>query len=41
MSDVILGALVGYVSALILWPRHELARTQAAGSSGDARADAG
>jgi membrane-associated phospholipid phosphatase len=29
MSDVLLGALVGYVSALILWPRRGLAGTQA------------
>jgi membrane-associated phospholipid phosphatase len=36
MSDVILGALVGYVSVLILWPRQALAGSAAAGSSGDA-----
>jgi len=30
MSDVILGALVGYVSALILWRRSRLVGTQAA-----------
>ena len=29
MSDVLLGALVGYVGALILWPRRGLAGTQA------------
>jgi hypothetical protein len=38
---VILGALVGYVSALILWPRHEPARTQATGSSEEAKAGTG
>jgi len=38
MSDVLLAALVGYVSALIVWPRGGLAGTQAAGSSGDAHA---
>jgi membrane-associated phospholipid phosphatase len=38
MSDVLLAALVGYVSALILWPRRGLVGTQAAGSSGDAEA---
>jgi membrane-associated phospholipid phosphatase len=32
MSDVILAALVGYISVLILWPRHGLAGTHAAGS---------
>ena len=36
MSDVILAALVGYVSALILWRRRGLAGTQAGASSGDA-----
>jgi membrane-associated phospholipid phosphatase len=29
MSDVLLAALVGYASTLILWPRHGLAGTQA------------
>jgi membrane-associated phospholipid phosphatase len=33
MSDVLLAALVGYVTTLILWPRRGLAGTQAAGPS--------
>jgi membrane-associated phospholipid phosphatase len=41
VSDVILAALVGYVSTRILWPRHGLARTQAAGSSEDAKSRTG
>jgi membrane-associated phospholipid phosphatase len=32
MSDVILAALVGYISVLIVWPPRGLARTQAADS---------
>jgi membrane-associated phospholipid phosphatase len=35
-SDVLLAALVGYFSTLILWPRRGLAETQAAGLSGEA-----
>jgi membrane-associated phospholipid phosphatase len=38
MSDVLLAALVGYVSALVLWPRRGLVGTQTAGSAGDADA---
>jgi membrane-associated phospholipid phosphatase len=38
MSDVVLAALVGYGSALILWPRRGLAGAQAAGSCVDANA---
>jgi membrane-associated phospholipid phosphatase len=38
MSDVLLAALVGYASTLILWPRRGLAEAQAAGSSADADA---
>jgi membrane-associated phospholipid phosphatase len=38
MSDVLLAALVGYVSALVLWPRRGLVGTRAAGSSGAADA---
>jgi membrane-associated phospholipid phosphatase len=38
MSDVLLAALVGYVSTLILWPRRDLGGTRAGGSSGDADA---
>jgi membrane-associated phospholipid phosphatase len=38
MSDVLLGALVGYVGALIVWPRRGLAGTPAPGSPGDAHA---
>jgi membrane-associated phospholipid phosphatase len=38
MSDVLLAALVGYVSTLLLWRRGGLAGMQAGGSSGDAKA---
>jgi undecaprenyl-diphosphatase len=37
-SDVLLAALVGYVCALVLWPRRGLVEARTAGSSGDAEA---